>query len=318
VPWAEKFSRFSRLFERLAIDLMLECSVAGACQVLRISWDEADGIKQRAVKRGLERKAPGVPAKLCVDEKSAARGHDYLTIVAGLDGERTTVEYVAEGRDQGSLDAYWHKFTPEELAGIQGVAMDMWDPYINSTLAHVPGAQGKIVHDPFHIVQHANKAVNDVRKQEQAQLAKAEDDTLTGTRNLWLYGMENVPPSQAARFDEIKFLNLRTSRAWGLKEVLRGLWCCPSLEDGRRYFRRWYSWAIRSRLDPVKRVARMCKARVENILTYFEHRLTNGPIEGLNNKIQGLIKKAYGYRNKQRFITDIFFHLGGLKLYPIQ
>ena len=133
--------------------------MAGACQILRISWDQADGIKQRAVERGLERKAPGIPALLCVDEKSAARGHDYLTVVASVGGERATVEYVGEGRDQESLDAYWQKFTPEELTRIQGVAMDMWEPYINSTLASVPGAEEKIVHDPFHIVQHANKEV---------------------------------------------------------------------------------------------------------------------------------------------------------------
>jgi transposase len=318
VPWAEKFSRFTRLMERLAISLMLECSVSGACQILRISWDEADGIKQRAVKRGLERKAPGVPSHLCVDEKSAARGHNYLTLVASVEEEQTAVEFVAEGRAQESLDAYWQKFTPEQLAQIEGVAMDMWEPYIKSTLAHIPGAEGKIVHDPFHLVKHMNEAVNEVRKQEQAQLARAGDPILTGSRYLWLYGQENLPASQAARFDEIKYLNLRTARAWGLKEVFRNLWCCASPQEGQGYFQRWYSWAVRSRLEPVKKVARMCKAHLKNILTYFDHRLTNGPIEGINNKIQGLIKKAYGYRNKERFITDIYFHLGRLDLYPSQ
>ena len=296
---------------------MQECSVAGACEILRISWDEADGIKQRAVKRGQERKAGGVPKKLCVDEKSAARGHTYLTIVANVDGERTTVEYVGEGRAQESLDAYWQQFEAEELAGVQAVAMDLWEPYIQSTRAHVPEAESKIVHDPFHLAQYMNEAVNDVRKQEHRQLAQAGDDTLGGSRPLWLYGVENLRPSQAARFDQIKFLNLQTARAWGIKEVLRSFWLCSTVTEARTYFNKWYGWAIRSRLNPVKKVARMCKRHLKNILTFFEHRLTNGPIEGLNNKIQGLIKKAYGYRNKQRFITDIFFHLGGLDLYPV-
>ena len=80
----------------------------------------------------------------------------------------------------------------------------------------------------------------------------------------------------------------------------------------------WYGWAIRSRLAPVKKVARMCKSHLGNLLTFFEHRLTNGPMEGLNNAIQGLIKKAFGYRNRERFKTDIFFHFGGLDLYPAQ
>ena len=121
--------------------------MAGACEILRISWDEADGIKQRAVKRGQGRKAPGVPQKLCVDEKSAARGHTYLTIVANVEGERATVEYVREGRAQESLDAYWQQFEAEELTGVQAVAMDLWDPYIQSTKAYVPEAESKIVHD---------------------------------------------------------------------------------------------------------------------------------------------------------------------------
>src|ERR1041385_6298475 len=188
VPWAEKFGRFTRLFERLAIDLMRECSVLGACQILRINWDEADGIKQRAVQRGLERKAPGVPRRLCVDEKSAARGHDYLTIVANVEEEKPTVEHVAEGRTRESLDGYWRKFGREELERVEAVAMDMWEPYLNSTLEHVPGAEGKVIHDPFHLVKHMNEAVNAVRKQEQAQLAAAGDQTLRGSRQLWLYG----------------------------------------------------------------------------------------------------------------------------------
>jgi transposase len=94
VPWAEKYARFTRLFERLAIDVMLECSISGACAILGLSWDEADGIKQRAVQRGLARKQPTVMPRLCVDEKAMGHGHDYLTIVADVSGEKTTVAYV--------------------------------------------------------------------------------------------------------------------------------------------------------------------------------------------------------------------------------
>ena len=144
------------------------------------------------------------------------------------------------------------------------------------------------------------------------------DDILKHTRQLWLYGMENVPAKHAQRFDEIKKLNLETSRAWAIKEVFRSFWLCDTVKKAERYFGQWYGWAIRSRLEPVKKVARMCKRHLDNILTFFQHRHTNGPMEGLNNAIQGLIKKAYGYRNKERFKTDIFFHLGGLDLYPSQ
>lgn len=318
VPWAEKYSRFSRLFERLAIDLMLECSISGACDILNISWDEADGIKQRAVKRGLARKEPAVMPRLCVDEKGIGDGQNYLTIVAQVGGDRTTVQYVGDERERESLDAFWQSLTPTQLAGVEAVAMDMWEPFVQSTLAHVPGAAGKIVHDPFHLVKGMNEAVNDVRKREHARLQAQGDDILKGTRQLWLYGMERVPAKDAARFEEVRNINLATSRAWMIKEVFRSFWLCDTVKEARRYFGKWYSWAIRSRLAPVKKVARTCKTHLEHILTFFTHRLTNGPIEGLNNAIQGLIKKAFGYRNTERFKTDIFFHFGGLDLYPAQ
>jgi len=318
VPWAEKYTRFTKRFERFAIDVMLECSITGSCDLLGISWDEADGIKQRAVERGQGRKTPAVMPRLCVDEKGMGHGQKYLTVVAQVSAQGTTVEYVGEERQQESLDGFWKSLTAEQLAGVEAVAMDMWEPYVNSTLAHVPGAAGKIVHDPFHLVKYMNEAVNEVRKEEHRRLQGQGDDTLKNTRQLWLYGMENVPAHHAQRFAEVKELNLKTSRAWAIKEVFRGFWLCDKVKSAERYFEKWYSWAIRSGLAPVKKVARMCRSHLENILTFFVHRLTNGPIEGLNNKIQGLIKKAYGYRNKQRFKTDIFFHLGGLDLYPAQ
>ena len=203
VPWAEKYCRFSRLFERLAIDVLLECSISGACAILAISWEEADGIKQRAVKRGLARKQPAVMPRLCVDEKGVGNGQDYLTIVAQVQAERTTVQYVGDGREQGSLDAFWQSLLPAQLAGVEAVGMDMWEPFVQSTLAHVPGAASKIVHDPFHLVKAMNEAVNEVRKSEHRRLQAQGDDTLKNTRQLWLYGLENVPAKRAQSFEEI-------------------------------------------------------------------------------------------------------------------
>lgn len=318
VPWAEKYSRFTGLFERLAIDVLLECSISGACEILGLNWDEADGIKQRAVKRGMARKEPAVMPRLCVDEKGIGNGQNYLTIVAEVQGDQTTVQYVGEEREQESLDGFWRSLTPTQLAGVEAVAMDMWEPFVQSTLAHVPGAAAKIVHDPFHLVKAMNEAVNEVRKNEHRCLLAEGSDILKGTRQLWLYGLENVPAKQAQRFEEVWNVNLKTSRAWILKEVFRSFWLCDTVQKAQRYFDKWYSRAIRSRLGPVKKVARTCKSHLDNILTFFVHRLTNGPIEGLNNAIQGLIKKAFGYRNTERFKTDIFFHFGGLDLYPAQ
>jgi transposase len=318
VPWAEKYRRFTRLFERFAIGVLIACSTSAACELLRMTWDEADGIKQRAVKRGLARKPVRVNKDLCVDEKSAARGQEYVTVVARVEGEETVVDFAGPGRKEVSLDAYWQALTPAQLAGIAAVAMDMWEPFVRSTPAPVPKAAEKIVFDPYHMMQHMNKAVNDVRLAEHRELTAQGDDTLAGTRWLWLYGQENLPEKQRPVFDALKTANLRTARAWVLKEMRRKLWQYKSEAWAEKHFQRGYSWAVRSRLEPVKEAARMLKGRLPNILTCCKSRLSNGPLEGLNNKIQGLVKKAYGYRNTQRFINDIYFHCGGLDLYPAQ
>jgi transposase len=319
VPWAESYARFSKLFERLAIDVLRECSVSAACDLLRISWDEADGIKQRAVERGLLRKQARPVKRLGVDEKSAGRGQNYVTVVANLEpGQSATVEYVGDGRKQETLDAYWQQLSPEHLEAVEAVAMDMWEPYCKSTLVHVPGAAEKIVHDPFHLSHMLNEAVDKVRKAEHRALNATGDDRLVGTRYIWLHGWENVAPSQQERFKELRGQRLKTSRAWALKELFRDFWTCESTEEGKDFFRCWYNWAIRSRLEPVKKVARSFKRHLANILTYFTHPITNAALEGLNNKIAGLVKKAFGYRNRERFKTDIIFHLGGLDLYPSQ
>jgi len=181
------------------------CSTSEATTLLRISWDEADGIKQRAVKRGLERKPVRVNPDLCVDEKSAARGQEYVTVVARVDADGTTVDYVGQGRKRESLDAYWQQLTPQQLEGVEAIAMDMWDPYVLSTSAYVPQGAEKIVYDPFHIMKHMNDAVNDVRKAEHRALSAEEDATLEGTRWLWLYGVENLPEAQRPAFDLLKF-----------------------------------------------------------------------------------------------------------------
>jgi transposase len=319
VPWAEKYGRFSRLFERLAIDVLQECSVSAACLLLRISWDEADGIKQRAVARGLRRKQTQPVKRLGVDEKSAGRGQNYVTVVANLEpGQAATVEYVGDGRKQEALDAYWEQVPAPHRAGVEAVAMDLWDPYFNSTMKHVPGAAGKIVHDPYHLGRMLSEAVDKVRKAEHRVLMETDDDRLAGTKYVWLYGWENLPETHRERFDDLRGQRLKTSRAWAIKEMFRDFWTSETLDQGREFFRCWYGWAIRSRLEPIKRVARSFKEHLDNILTYFTHRITNAALEGLNNRIAGLVKKAFGYRNRERLKTDILFHLGGLDLYPSQ
>jgi len=316
VPWAERYSRFTRLFERLAIDVLQECSTSAAREILRISWEEADGIKQRAIDRGLGRRKLDGLKRLCIDEKAVGHGHDYVTIVSRADGPRATVLAVEDGREQDSLDRFWHRLSEEQRAGVETVAMDMWEAYWNSTVLHVPGATGKIVYDNFHMAKHMNFAVDEVRRQEHMLGRGDAAEALKGTRSMWLYGKENLPGRWARRFREVMAVATQTARAWKVKELLRSFWRCVDMEDAREFFRKWYRQAIGSRLEPVKKVARLFKRHLANILTYFRHHLSNAASEGLNSRIQHLIQQACGYRNRERFKRDVLFHLGGLDLYP--
>ena len=318
LPWAEPRARFTTLFERLAIDVLRETDVKGATRILGISWDEAWEIKRRAVARGRARRRPQAPARLGVDETAIARGHDYLTLVSDL--TTGTVEYLAEERKQASLDGYFTSLTPAQRAQIQAVAMDMWEPYVQSVQTHVPQAERKIVFDVFHILQHMNTAVDKVRRAEHRRLRAQGDDTLTGSKYVWLYGEENVPDHHQERFTELTRRRsrkpLKTARAWSLKESLRDLWRCRSRVAAEEQWRFWYGWATRARLQPILEVARMIKRHLPNVLTYFRHRITNAMSEGIASKIQALKKMANGFRNRDNFKTAIYFHCGGLDLYP--
>jgi transposase len=314
VPWAEAGSQFTALFERLAIDLLRECSVEGAAAILRISWDEAWGIKQRAVRRGLARRARRVVAHLGVDEKAFAKHHRYFTLVADLDAG--CVLYVDDDRKQESLDRYWQSLAPEQREGIEAIAMDMWEPYIQSTIAHVPEAKEKIVFDKFHIAKHLHEAVDKVRRLEARLLRRAGDDRLVGTKYLWLMRPKNMRPDQRATFRALMAGELKVARAWALKEHFRQFWEYTYLGAAQRFFGRWFWRATHSRLKPMAEVAWMIRRHLPNVLTYLRHRITNAGLEAVNAMIQWVKRTARGFRNAQNFKTAIYFHCGGLDLYP--
>jgi transposase len=315
VPWAEPRSRFTLLFERFVIAVIEQCAtVQGACRLLRMNWDEVWGIMSRAVARGLRRKQEKVIPVFGVDEKAFKKGHKYMTVVCDL--KKATVEHVAEDRKAESLKAFWKSLSPEQLQGIEAVTMDMWSPYIQATIQCVPEAGSKIVFDRFHIMNHMVKAVDAVRKQEHRQLSAAGDNTLKGTKYFWLFSEENLPDKHRPKFEVLKEMNLKVGKAWAMKESLRELWEYAHTAFARRFFKKWYAWASRSRLEPVKKVAHMLQEHIDNILTYCRHRVTNAVAEGLNSKIMAIKRRACGYRNKEHFKTAIYFFCGGLNLYP--
>jgi transposase len=180
VPWGESGTRFTSLFEALVIDWLKETSMSAVGRNLGLTWDQIDGIMQRGVKRGLERRAKAFPQHIGVDETSFQKRHAYVTIVQ--DQESGDVLHVGDGRGRDGLDAFYKGMDEQQLSGIASVAMDMHQPYIQSTLAFVPEADKKIAFDKFHVAKHLGDAVDKVRRREHKELQRAGDETLKGTK----------------------------------------------------------------------------------------------------------------------------------------
>jgi transposase len=214
------------------------------------------------------------------------------------------------------LERYYATLTDTQRQGIEAVAMDMWEPYVQATLEALPLAKEKIVFDRFHIMQHMTKAVDLVRKAENRRLSFEGDERLKKTKYLWLTTEQNLSEKQRPTFAALKGSDLKTARAWGIKENLRNLRSYTSPGWAKRFFGEWYGWASRSRLEPVKKVAAMLQRRLENVVTYCKHFVTNAVVEGLNSKIMSIKRRAGGFRNPENFKTAIYFHCGGLSLYP--
>jgi transposase len=315
VPWAEERSRFTALFEALAIDWMRHAAIATVAERLTLTWDEAAAIQGRAVARGLARRAVTPARHLGIDETAFARRHQYVTVVTDLD--RSKVLYVAEDRRRESLDAFWQQVSDSARAAVEAVAMDMWEPYLGSTRAYLPDADTKIVFDKFHIAQHAGEAVDKVRRQEHRALTADGHDWLVGTKFDWLRHPARFTRAAWRTFvGFVRRTKLKTGRAWALKEMLMTLWDYVYPGAAERHFEAWYAWAIRSRLEPLTAVARMLRRHWPNIRTFFTHRITNAGAESMNSKIQKIKVLARGFRNRARFRMAIYFHLGGLDLYP--
>jgi transposase len=314
VPWAVPQGRFTLLFERFAVEVLLaSASVSQACDLLAISWDAAHAIMKRAVARGLARRQLDQLQHLGMDEKSFKRGQSYITLLTDLDEAR--VLEVVEERTTEAADQLWTTLTPEQKAAVEAVAVDMWAPFIQTIEKQVPEAD--IVHDRFHVSKYLNDGVDKVRRQEHKELLAQGDETLKGTRQLWLYNPQHFNPEQRAEFAGLKDQQLKVARAWAMKELFSKFWEYQEAGWARRFFKDWLGWVSRSQLKPMADVARMLQRHLENLLTYMRHHITNAVTEGLNSKIQSIKSAARGFRNFKNYRIRILFFCGKLNLYPL-
>lgn len=315
VPWAMPGSRFTLLFERLIIDWLKEASVDGVASHLGLKWDAVRGVQSRAVQRGLERRGAAEYRKIGLDEKSFQRRHDYVTVVSDL--VKGTVLFVADDRKRQTIEKFWaEEVTEAQKSQIEAVVMDMWDPYVDATRSQVPGADSKIVFDRFHVVRHLNMAIDKIRRAEHVALRSEGDLRLKGTKFHWLRNRSTFKREAWREFRSLRESNLKVARAWAMKQTFNQLWDYKYVGAAVTFFKRWYFWATHSGLQPMIDKAKMIKARLSNILTYLKYRVTNATTEGLNSKIQWIRYTARGFRSREHFKMAIYFHCGGLDLYP--
>ena len=251
------------------------------------------------------------PRLLGVDETSFRRRHEYVTVVNDL--ERGVVVHVADGRGRSAIDSYFEELGARNCAGIEQVAMDMWPAYISSVEEYT---DADIVHDRFHSVAHLNHAVDLVRRAEQRELLEAGDPRLKRSRYLWLMKSGRMTRLQQRRFAGLRASHLRVARAWAIKEMARSSWGYVRRGWAERRWKRWYSRAVRSRLEPIRKVAKMIRNHWDAVINAAVSSISDARAESINAKLQEIKRRAHGYRNRAHFRLAIYFHLGGLELAP--
>jgi len=314
LPWAGKHSRFTRLFEAFAIKVILASrSLQDASKLLRLSWHQLHSIMKRAVDRGLERRENNEIAWVGMDEKSFRKGYNFISLINDLEDVR--VLDVVEGREGTAADNLITKALNEEQREmVCGVAIDMSAPFIKAIRRHLPNAD--IVHDKFHIAKHLGEAVDKTRRKEHRKMLREKDDRLKGTKYSWLKGMERLSDEALEQVEALAKTELGVAKAWYIKELFRHFWTRRDAEFARGFFDRWYKEAFETGLPEIRKVARMLKKHLGNILTYFESYITNAASEGLNSKIQAIKANARGFRNFENYRVSILFLCGKLELSP--
>jgi transposase len=276
--------------------------------MMRLDWQTVNSIMKEAVERGLIRRESEVIENAGLDEKNFRRGHVYASILNDLDSNR--VWDLVEGRKTDNAKELLDTLSEEQQAGVKAVAMDMWAAYENAVNAKLPNAD--IVHDKFHISAYLNKAVDDVRKEEHRLLMSQGDDTLKNSKYQWL---RNFPDLRSEpTFQSLYNANLETSKAWRFKESFSGFWDYSYIGAAEKFFADWCKQVNRSKLEPMKKVARMLQNRLQGLLNYLKHRITNAASEGMNSLVARIIANARGLRSFAALRFRVLFFLGKLDL----
>ncbi len=302
VPWAEHESRFTRDFEDLVAWVAREMNKTAVKNLLHIAWATVGNIIERVVARKLDRARLERLYRIGIDEVSYRKGHKYLTVVA--DHETGDPVWIGEGRSQATLGKFFGELGEERAKKLGAISMDMCAPYILEAKARAP--QAEIAFDPFHVVKLANEAVHDVRRTEaRERKGTAKAEVLKGSRWALLKAPEKLGAEDQLRLSEVAGLNGRVYRAYLLKEELRTLYRCGP-RAAKKHLRSWIAWASRSKLRAFVKLGRTLRQYRDGVLAAIRLRLSNGRMEGLNNKIGVIKHRAYGFHFFEALAAMVF------------
>jgi len=241
-----------------------------------------------------------------MDETSAKRGQDYISLFYDMDRRRLL--FATEGRDHETVktftrDLVTHNGAPEKITD---ACLDMSKAFIKGVTEALPNAE--ITFDPFHLIKHMNDALSQVRAEE----AKFYPEMMKGSRYAFLKNPENLTEKQDETLTRLCSYRLKTARAYLIKLALQDVYFAPSLKEAETRLKKWYSWAVRSQIEQVKTVARTVKNHWNGILAWFNSKLSNGFLEAINGLIQAVKRRARGYRTTKNLINMAYLIAGKL------
>jgi len=310
VPWARKNTGFTLLFEIMILQFAQYMAIEPLSVMVNVHTDSLWRILSHYVDQAHSQLDMSSMENIGIDEFSKKSGHQYMTVFGDLDESR--VVYLSDGRKTDTIHQFadFLKQRSIDTCQIRYACTDMWRAYLRGLNERFPMAT--LVFDRYHVIAMMNQAVDLVRRNEYK-----EQKILKNTRYLWLKNEPHLTQKQRKTIDSLNNLNLKTSRAYRIKEALRQLWSCQNRKQAELYLKKWYFWATHSRLEPIIQFAKTVKQHWTGILNYFHSKITNGIIEGINSKIKTAMKRAYGFKSF-KYIRIIVYLVAGKLSLPTQ
>lgn len=317
VPFARGGSGFTRDFEDLVAWLATTMDKTAITRLCRVAWRSVGRICARVVASELDPDRLENLFEIGVDEISWRKHHRYLTLV--VDHHRAKVVWGQPGRDAKTLDAFFDELGPQRAQQIRAVSMDMGPAYQKSVRAEGHAPQATICFDPFHVVALATRALEEVRRPMWQQMRQLPDPGFArrfkGARWALLKNPENLTERQAATLTAIRRNGGAMWRAYQLKEAMRAIFDADlDIDDAAMLLDRWCAWAQRCRLAPFVKCARTIRAHRDGILAAVRLGITNARVEGLNNRVRLIVRRAFGFHSPHAALALVMLTCGPITL----